>query len=282
MIRGEARRRVAPFLMGIAATGALLVGYMVMLASSPPIVRRLVMPLKDWPAAAPALRIAFISDTHLSIPGDTPTRLTATVARVNALRPDIVLLGGDFIAEGIVAARAFDPAVSIATLRGLHPRLATLAVMGNHDYPAYAAVRAALTAAHIPVLENEARRVGPLTIIGVGDEFSHHARVAQAVAAGRRLGGPFLAFTHSPDAIPKLPPDVTLVLAGHTHCGQVSVPLLGPPIMPSRYGQHFLCGIVRDGARTSVISAGLGTSGLPIRFGAPPDVWLITLGLSGR
>lgn len=267
-----------PLALSIMAAGALLAGYMVMLASSPPIVRRLAMPVDNWPANAPALRIAFISDTHLSIPGDSPARLTNTVATVNALHPDIVLLGGDYIAEGMTAAHAFDPAASIAPLRGLHPRLGTLAVLGNHDYPAKANVLAALAAAHIPVLENEALRLGPLTVVGVADEFSHHADVAKAIAAGRTLGGPLLAFTHSPDSIPKLPSDVRLVLAGHTHCGQVSVPLLGPPVVPSRYGRRFLCGIVREGARTSVITAGLGTSGLPIRFGAPPDLWLITIG----
>ena len=66
--------------------------------------------------------------------------------------------------------------------------------------------------------------------------------------------------------------------AGHTHCGQLSLPLFGPLFTKSAYGQRHSCGIVREGSRTSLITAGLGTSVWPLRFGVPPDFWIIDIG----
>lgn len=68
------------------------------------------------------------------------------------------------------------------------------------------------------------------------------------------------------------------MLAGHTHCGQVALPLIGPLSTMSRYGRRYACGVVREGARTLVVTAGLGTSGIPLRLGAVPDMWLVEIG----
>lgn len=262
----------------IVAAIALLGVHMVLLASSAPMIRTLRVHLAGWPATASPLRIILLADLHLSTPGDTPARLSDTVVRVDALKPDLVLLAGDFIATGISDARSYSPADSVAPLSALHPRLGTVAVLGNHDYPAAGQVRRALAVVGIDVLDNTAVRVGPLAIVGVSDDFSRHDRVPQAIAAWRRIGGVPIVLTHSPDVIPKLPPSVSLVLAGHTHCGQVRFPLIGAPITQSRYGQRYACGIVREGSRISVITAGLGVSSLPIRLGVPPDLWMITVG----
>jgi predicted MPP superfamily phosphohydrolase len=84
--------------------------------------------------------------------------------------------------------------------------------------------------------------------------------------------------SHSPDVAPLLPPDMPLLLAGHTHCGQIVLPFYGPLASVTRYGERYRAGVRREHARTVVVTCGLGTSGLPFRFGAPPDLWLITLG----
>ena len=78
----------------------------------------------------------------------------------------------------------------------------------------------------------------------------------------------------------KLPRDVSLMLAGHTHCGQVSLPLVGALMTASDYGQRYVCGLVSENGRTLIVTAGLGASNLPARIGAVPDMWLLTL--SGR
>ena len=90
--------------------------------------------------------------------------------------------------------------------------------------------------------------------------------------------GASVVLTHSPDVVPELPRAFALVLAGHTHCGQVSLPLLGPPMTSSDYGQRYACGVIRENGRTILVSAGLGVSLLPIRFGKKPDWWMVTIG----
>ena len=133
------------------------------------------------------------------------------------------------------------------------------------------------------MLENKAVRRGPLLIGGSGDTVSGHAKLGGVINAMRRLErggpGPRVYLSHSPDIIGWLPPGRALLLAGHTHCGQVVLPLIGPLFDASRTnGNRYLCGVIRSGARTVIVSAGVGTSNTPIRFGASPDLWLLTLG----
>ena len=91
-----------------------------------------------------------------------------------------------------------------------------------------------------------------------------------------RLPGAKLVLTHAPEVTPYLPGNVHLVLAGHTHCGQVLIPWVTalPRVGRGRYG----CGWTRDSGRLNLVTAGVGTSILPIRLGADPDMWLLTLG----
>jgi hypothetical protein len=90
------------------------------------------------------------------------------------------------------------------------------------------------------------------------------------------LGGIPIYFTHSPDLFQVLPSN-NLLLAGHTHCGQIVLPLIGSPWTPSQFGGTYRCGKVRNESRMVVVTAGIGTTAYPIRFGAPPDWWLITV-----
>ncbi len=122
-------------------------------------------------------------------------------------------------------------------------------------------------------------RRGPVLIGGIDDEYTGHDDIPATFAALDRLGtAPVLIVTHTPDVVPDLPRGVAGVFAGHTHCGQISFPVIGPITTLSKYGDRFACGMVRDGEQTVFIGAGLGTSLIPIRFGAPPDVWLVTFG----
>jgi predicted MPP superfamily phosphohydrolase len=75
----------------------------------------------------------------------------------------------------------------------------------------------------------------------------------------------------------QLSPYVPLMVAGHTHCGQIRLPLVGALVTMSEHNDRYACGVVRERGRTLVVSAGLGTSILPFRLGAVPDVWEITL-----
>ncbi len=88
---------------------------------------------------------------------------------------------------------------------------------------------------------------------------------------------PVLAFTHNPDVFPTRPRRFVIVLAGHTHGGQVKLPLVGRPIVPSEYGQRYAAGLKVEEGRRLFVTTGVGTSVLPVRFGVPPEVALLTL-----
>lgn len=86
-----------------------------------------------------------------------------------------------------------------------------------------------------------------------------------------------LLFTHNPDVFPKISERFSLLIAGHTHGGQVHLPLLGRPIVPPAYGERFAIGHIQENGRHLFVSSGLGTSILPVRFRVPPEVSLLEL-----
>jgi predicted MPP superfamily phosphohydrolase len=194
------------------------------------------------------------------------------------------LIAGDFTVG--YAPHDFSEGASAlaARLTRLDAHLGVVAVLGNHDYWVSAdAIRSALVTVGIVVLENQALRRGALAIVGVGDRFSGHDDVSQALAAAGSLGGVPVVLTHSPDVVPDLPSGFPVVLAGHTHCGQINLPWWGPLIARSPhehwrppYDPHYRCGVVRDPGRLTVVSAGLGSGTIPLRLGAMPDWWLLT------
>jgi len=128
------------------------------------------------------------------------------------------------------------------------------------------------------VIDNDAVQAGPLALGGLDDDFTGHADPARTIAAMRRLTGARVALSHSPDPFADLPADVGLMLAGHTHCGQIRLPWYGAIGTVSRFGTRYECGIVRQNGRTLIVSAGVGTSIVPLRLGAAPDIWLVRLG----
>ena len=273
-------RRLLMFATLLAA-GGLAWGYAGALAD--PETKRASIVLPGWPDGKPPIRALLISDIHVAGPDMPPSRLDAIVETMNGLEPDIVLIAGDLISDRRVATRTYSLAEAVAPLARLRPRLGTFAVLGNHDHWRNAAeARRALEAAGITVLDNEAVTAGPLALGGLDDAFTRNDDLESTVAAVRRLPGARLLLSHSPDPFPDVPADIPLMLAGHTHCGQISLPLIGPVSTMSRHGRRYACGPVREEGKTLIVGSGLGTSLLPLRIGAPPEIWLIELGPKPR
>lgn len=275
MIR--AHRTLLLFLtLAVIAAGVILFAYRQ--AHGDAVVRRASLALPNWPADAPPVTVALASDLHVGGGAMSPARLERLMDQIAAERPDLALFAGDFI-DGHDPQTARDAAPLLtAAFRRLRPPLGTIAVLGNHDNDSDPdPVAAALRRAGVTVLENEVLRAGPLAIGGVGDAYSGHDRLKETIDRVRTLPGAPLLLTHSPDIAPALSSDAPVLLAGHTHCGQIVLPLIGALWIPSRYGSRYRCGIIREGDRTMVVGAGLGTSLLPLRLGAPPEVWLLTL-----
>ncbi len=207
-----------------------------------------------------------------------PERLSQIVRQANAQRPDAVLIAGDFVSDKALATKRFSLENAIAPLGDLKSRFGTFAVLGNHDHwRSAAAAYSALRRAGINVLDNSAARAGPLVIGGLDDAFTHHDDLSATLRAMAALGGEPVLLSHSPDPFPRVPAEVKLMLAGHTHCGQIRLPLVGAISYMSEYGDKYACGVVIEHGKTLVVGAGLGTSLLPLRLGAVPDMWLIVV-----
>lgn len=267
------------FILGVAILAAGCVG--VRNATSVPIARFASIDLEQLPSNSPPIRIALLSDVHVGNIGMSRERLSSIVKSVNAAKPDIVLLAGDFVIgeskEG-VAERSYD----LDLLGDIRAPGGVFAVMGNHDHwTDRDEIQARLTQAGVKVLENEAIKIGLITLVGIGDRFSGHDDIALAAAKAKMLGGIPVAFSHSPDLAPNLPKDYPLFLAGHTHCGQMVAPLIGPVVRYSRwqrlYNPKYRCGRIDELGRTTFVTAGIGSGAVPVRFNAMPDWWLIEL-----
>jgi predicted MPP superfamily phosphohydrolase len=267
------------FLLILAALLILLLAWCYWSAISDPVVREARVELPGFPAGQAPVRVALLSDLHVQGPDMPPERLARIVAQVNAQRPDLVLIAGDFAGDRSLSTRAYSSAETVAPLAGLRARLGTIAVLGNHDYWRNGAeMRAALTRAGIRVLANQAVQAGPLAIGGLDDERTGHNRDAQTYSAMRALSGARVLLSHSPDPFATLPPDIGLMLAGHTHCGQIRLPLFGALTNDSAYGERYACGFIEQNGRKLIVTAGLGASILPLRLMAPPDFWIVTIG----
>ncbi|KPF62858.1 metallophosphoesterase [Bosea sp. AAP35] len=255
---------------------------------------------RGWPAGQ-TLRLVVISDLHIGSLHVPLSRVTEIVDAANALKPDMTLLLGDFVASR--KRWASDPAMQAwaAELGRLQARDGVFAILGNHDWwhdPQTQARRAgptlvgqALEEAGIPVLENRAVKIatagGPIWLAGLGDQIAFLPRrrgmkhgiddLAGTMAQITDDDAPVIMMAHEPDVFARMPDRVALTLSGHTHGGQVR--LLGwAPIVPSRYGNRYAYGHVHEDGRDLIVSAGIGTSQLPIRFGIPPETLLVELG----
>jgi predicted MPP superfamily phosphohydrolase len=245
-----------------------------------PKVRRADVALADWPKGARPVTVLLVSDTHVAGPDMPPERLVRIVDKLNGLKPDLVLLAGDYISYKMGTTRVYAPDETVAPFKRFRAPLGVVAVLGNHDHWAGADVfRRAVTDAGITLLVNDAVKRGPLVIAGADDGFSEHADLSATHEAMDRLGsGPRILLTHAPDIARRLPFRVDAVLAGHTHCGQIVLPFYGSAARDNDRFRWLPCGRVDLAGTPLFVGAGVGTSSLPLRLGARPDVWLIRFG----
>jgi uncharacterized protein len=241
--------------------------------------RRVQASVPDW--QRPPLKVAVASDWHISRHAFwrvmTAARAARIVDAINAAQPDVVLLPGDFISgDGDPAARGELDADAVAAVLGrLHAPLGVYAVLGNHDWSAGGAkVTAALEKRGIHVLENSARPIDAgLWVVGVGDDSTGHSHPAAAVAQ-LPAQAQALVLMHDPASLLDLPPVHGLVVAAHTHGGQVVLPFVGAPWVPSAAPKGWLHGWIDHAGQQAWITSGLGTSILPVRFNSRPE-WVL-------
>ncbi len=231
--------------------------------------------LENYPADAPNLRIALLTDIHTGSPFNGLAKLEKIVAKTNALKPDLILLGGDYVIQNLVLGSPVPIEEIAARLGGLKATHGVYAVLGNHDHWEGAArVETALEAHGIEMLDNRMHAVAGLQLIGIGDLHTKNHDIEKAFA-GAAANQPALVLSHSPDVFPDIP--FGLTMAGHTHGGQVKIPFAGRLIVPSKYGQKYALGHIKEDAKQLIVSVGLGTSILPVRFLTPPEIVFIDI-----
>nr|WP_305959290.1 metallophosphoesterase [Aurantiacibacter sp. 219JJ12-13]MDP5262698.1 metallophosphoesterase [Aurantiacibacter sp. 219JJ12-13] len=272
-------RRRWKLVLGAMVLGTMLLGAKVWHDTmADPVVRTVRVQMPGLDTEASGLTLALISDIHVAGPDMPPERLSRIVEQINALDPDLVLVAGDFVSEKPFATHIYSPEEIIAPLADLRAPLGTVVVPGNHDHWFdWPALEGELEEAGVTILENEAIQVGPLALGGVDDAYTRREDLSLVLDAMDDLDGARLILSHSPDIFPQAPADVPLVLAGHTHCGQIRYPWGGAPATMSRYGDRFACGVTVEGGKTVIVGAGLGTSLMPVRFNTQPEIWLVEL-----
>ena len=221
------------------------------------------------------LRVALLTDLHLG-PYLRPEHLRAWVEAANDAAPDVTLVGGDFVDSRFRGALG----ELGGELRCLRAPLGVYGVPGNHDYRAYpdlAPMRAALETAGVRLLVNEGAWLrDDAYLAGVDDELEGYPDLDRAMSGYGDASGARIVLAHSPDSFPAVGVTADLALAGHTHGGQVCLPLIGALATSSRYGRRFVSGWVQDDP-PSFVSRGLGVTLLPVRLNCTAELALLEL-----
>ena len=247
------------------------------------LMRRVDVPVTRLPDEWNGGTVIQLSDPHLGYPSPAAWRAIETV---RAERPDLVVVTGD------VADKRSSIPIVLAWAKQLCETagVPVIYVPGNHEHwrfgdgQAMAKFLEQLRGAGFMVLENQSTRISRrsggtgLTIVGLDDSYSHHMDV-EAGFSGLTAGEQAIVLEHCPDDAPSIVASghASLVLTGHTHGGQVRLPLWGDRLTAALEGSPFVRGLYQVGGVPLYVSQGLGMSVLPVRFFCPPEVTVFTL-----
>jgi len=257
----------------VAAAIALLAGVDAVLRR--PRVRRRNVKIANLPRQFDGYRIGQLSDVHCG-PHTPPERVAQWVERLNELDLDLMTVTGDLITSG----SSYVATVS-KVLGGLRARDGVFACMGNHDYftDGEHFVRE-LSEAGLTVLRNQGvlveREGARLYVAGVDDTWTERHDVAQALA-DRPASVPTVLLAHDPNLFVEAKThNVELTLSGHTHGGQLAIPGFRR-LSLARFITEFTGGLYRRGSSWLYVNRGAGTTGPPVRIGAPAELAVLTL-----
>lgn len=250
------------------------------------VVRRVEVVSPMW--TGEPLRVGVLTDVHGAGAHMSLARLESIIDELNAERPDIVLLLGDYAPGHVPAAeRSADERAAVMEtlppLAKLRAPLGVWSVLGNHDWWYDGeAIEKGLQAAGIRVLENARARIerpgGAFWLGGLADYESLRAKPSYgATLDGLEGDDPVIVMSHWPDAFATAPDRVAITFAGHSHCGQVNLPFFGRLMHASPGSEKWPCGLYSKGQGRLYVSGGVGVSIMPVRFNQPPEIAVVTL-----
>ncbi|MEK6280825.1 MAG: metallophosphoesterase [Acidobacteriota bacterium] len=275
------RKRVGVTLATLVLLLACVIFYAFLVEPNRLVTHQATITIEKWPKELDGLKIAVLSDIHAGGSFIDDQKLRLIVERTNQLQPEIIVILGDYMSGDSSTSDRVEPEVFAAVLKDLRSPLGVYSVLGNHDWWWDGLrVRRGLEANGIRVLEDEVvevkRQGSSVWLAGLADLWTRPQRIEQTIAKVP-AGQPIIALTHNPDIFPRLPERVQLLLAGHTHGGQVRFPIIGTVIEPSKFGDRFVSGHVFENNHHLFVTTGIGTSIIPVRFGVPPEIVLLTV-----
>lgn len=239
--------------------------------SDDPVVDRVSLAIKDLHPALEGLTILQITDIHL-YPMTQPALVEKAVNMANGLKPDLVVLTGDYVWQELDAIDELAP-----ILAGLNAKHGVFSTLGNHDYWLNAGVvTEVMESAGLPVLINQGVSIqhgkGSVYIAGLDDGWSGIPDLNKTLDK-TKSNEPVILLCHEPDLADQYSLDgrVDVQLSGHTHGGQIRVPGIGALILPY-LGRKYDIGLYRVNDMLLYTNRGLGVISEPVRFNCPPEI----------